>query len=161
MSSCQSTFICSSANRRRERLRRSCRFEATRVAAVAAQDSYAYKTTQTSFPHYGSLIAYVLAAALLRFQRVESEEVRREASVYAYESGEEETCGSSQGLALEQFFLLREKRFGVGPHRSHELIPVTRFTSKAPAFKNRRLGHSTCSHTTPPPSTGGRCNAKL
>jgi hypothetical protein len=29
----------------------------------------------------------------------------------------------------------------VGPHRSHALILVTRLTSKAPAFKNRRLGH--------------------
>jgi hypothetical protein len=70
---------------------------------------------------------------------------------------EEESCGSSPGLALEQFFLLREQRFGIGPHRSHALILVTRFTSKAPAFKkpktgapkipSRRSGH-------PPPYNG-------
>ena len=96
---------------------------------------------KSSFHGFQSCAAAILAAALLRFQRVESEEVRRETSVYAYESGEEETGGSSQGLALEQFFVLREKGFGFGPHRSHELILVTRFTSKAPAFKNRRLGH--------------------
>jgi hypothetical protein len=71
-----------------------------------------------------------------------SRNLRRETSAYAYESGEEETCGSSPGLALEQFFLLREERFGIGRHRCHGLILVTRFTSKAPAFKNRRrLGH--------------------
>jgi hypothetical protein len=116
-------------------LKRTC------VAAAAAQTAYAYKTTQTSYPNFGSFIADVQAAALLRFKGVESEEVRRETSVYAYESGEEETCCSPQGLAMEQFFLLRETTFGAGSHRSPELILVTRFTSKAPAFKNRRLGH--------------------
>jgi REP element-mobilizing transposase RayT len=45
-------------------------------AAVAAQNAYAYKTTRTSFPNFVSFIAQVLAAALLRFQCVESEEVR-------------------------------------------------------------------------------------
>jgi hypothetical protein len=87
--------------------------------------------------YFESFIAHVLAAALLRFQCVESEEVRGEASVYAYESGEEETCGSSRGLTLEQFFLLREERFGIGPYRTAALIMVTRFTSKAPAFKKK------------------------
>src|ERR1700730_17721624 len=60
--------------------------EATRVAAVAAQTACAYKRTHTSFPNFGSFIADVQAAAPLRLQCVESEEVRRETSVCAYES---------------------------------------------------------------------------
>ena len=48
----------------------------TRVAAVAAQNTYGHKTARTSFPNCGSFIVHVLAAALLRFQCVESEEVR-------------------------------------------------------------------------------------
>src|ERR1019366_10765223 len=65
---------------------------------------------------------------------------------------------TSQGLALEQFFVLREKASVFGPHRSHELILVTRFTSKAPAFKNRRLGHPKFNYkgraTRPMPTAG-------
>ena len=42
---------------------------------------------------------------------------------------------------MEQLFVLCEKGFVFGPHRSDELIQVLGFKSKAPAFKNRRLGH--------------------
>jgi hypothetical protein len=41
---------------------------------------------------------------------------------------------------LGEFFLRRGKRFGVGLRRSNRLILVTWFTSKSPAFKNRRPG---------------------
>ena len=69
---------------------------------------------------------------------MESEEVRGEAAVYAYESGEEETGCSSQGLALEQFFVLREKRLRFDSHRFCELILILK--SKSPAFKNQKTG---------------------
>ena len=61
--------------------------EANACRGGCCANTYAYKTTQSSFPNCGSFTAHVLAAPLLRFQCVESEEVRREASVYAYESG--------------------------------------------------------------------------
>jgi REP element-mobilizing transposase RayT len=53
---------------------------------------------------------------------LEPDEVRREASLHAYESSEEKTRRTSQGLALEQLFLQREERIRAGSGRPYELI---------------------------------------
>ena len=59
---------------------------------------------------------------LLRFQRLEPDEVRRETSLYAHEPGEEKPGHTSERLAVEQFFILCPKAGRFAAHRSHELI---------------------------------------
>ena len=53
------------------------------------------------FRRHARFLAPLLAASLLRFQRLESDQVRREAPLHAHEPREKETGRSSQGLALE------------------------------------------------------------
>ena len=71
---------------------------------------------------------------------LESGEVWRETPVYAHESLEEEIGRSSQGLALEQFLVLREEESGFGPHRSGQLIHSRMAPTKPPSFPLRRTG---------------------
>jgi hypothetical protein len=98
--------------------------EAARIAAHAWQDPQPNIacSTEPSLRPLRPFSSAVLAAPLLRFQCLEPKEVRRETSVHAYESAEEETSRSSERLALEQFFVLRKKGFRLGPHRSRPLI---------------------------------------
>ena len=60
----------------------------------------------------------ILAAPVLRFQRVESCEEEREIALYACESGEERLGDGRERLALEQLWLLRPGRSWIGAHRS-------------------------------------------
>jgi REP element-mobilizing transposase RayT len=73
--------------------------------------------------------------------RLESDEVRREAPLYAHESVEDKIGRASQGLALEQFFVLREEGIRAASHRSGALSLRVQAKSKAPPFQNRRAGH--------------------
>jgi len=54
----------------------------------------------------GAEIPTVLAATVLRLQRVEREEKEREDELYAFQSGEEGASGASERLALEQLRVL-------------------------------------------------------
>jgi hypothetical protein len=46
---------------------------------------------------------------------VKFEEESRKAPIHAYESAEKKIGGSSEGLALEQFFLLFASEAGINP----------------------------------------------
>jgi len=59
---------------------------------------------------HGLAISALLAAAVLRFQRVEREEKEREDELHALQSGEARTRGAPEGLDLEQLPLLLEER---------------------------------------------------
>jgi REP element-mobilizing transposase RayT len=72
---------------------------------------------------------------------LESDEVRREAPLYPDESANKEIGGASTGLALGQFFVLREEGVRASSHRLCALSLGTQARSKAPPFKNRRAGH--------------------
>ena len=58
--------------------------------------------------------------------------IRRETPLHAHESREEKTRRSSEGLALEQFLILREEGIRLGSHRSHALMPGSREPSQKP-----------------------------
>jgi REP element-mobilizing transposase RayT len=58
--------------------------------------------------------AAVLAASLLRFQRLESKEEDRETQLHARESGQEKAGGESEGLAVEQLRVLSGERTNSG-----------------------------------------------
>src|SRR6266446_6286142 len=58
--------------------------------------------------------ATVLAAEVLRFQRVQSQEEKGKTGVHARESGGARAREAPQGLAVEQFLFLREKRSRIG-----------------------------------------------
>ena len=62
-------------------------------------------------------------------------------AAHAHESIEAASGVTSQRLALGQFFVLLEKGFRLGPHRSHELSRPMRIKSKSTAFKKRSLVH--------------------
>ena len=113
--------------------------------------------------HFITCSCYRLAAALLRFQRLESSEVRRETPIHAHESVEKETGRTSPRLALEQFFLLREEGIRVGSHRSPELIwawgsvkspALQKAKDGAPKVQLQRPGH-------PPEKKVGRSSEGL
>jgi hypothetical protein len=72
---------------------------------------------------------------------LESDEIRRETPTHAHESLEKKISRTSQGLALEQFLILREEEIRAGSHRSHALTQSLRAMSKAPPFKMQRTGH--------------------
>src|SRR6266446_9428405 len=61
--------------------------------------------------------ATVLAAEVLRFQRVQSQEEKRKTGVHARDSGGARAREAPQGLAVEQFLFLREKRSRTGGDR--------------------------------------------
>ena len=61
--------------------------------------------------------APVLAAEVLRFQRVHSQEEKRETGVHARQSGGARAREAPEGLAVEQFLFLREKRSRIGGDR--------------------------------------------
>jgi hypothetical protein len=67
--------------------------------------------------------------------------VSRKAPLHAHEPREKKIGGASEQLAVEQFFVLRGKRFWPDRQRSHPLTQFVKIKPKAPAFKNRRLGH--------------------
>ncbi len=66
--------------------------------------------------------AAVLAAAVLRFQRVQPQEEERETGVHARESCGARTREASEGLALEQFFILCERGSRIGRDRFHQSV---------------------------------------
>ena len=105
-------------------LHRHAGLEAAPVASLAPRAATAAipPATQTALPRFTPTLAAVLAVPLLRFQRLESDQVRRETPLHAYESSEEKSRRSSQGLTLEQFLILREEGVRIGSHRSYELI---------------------------------------
>jgi REP element-mobilizing transposase RayT len=100
----------------------------------------AFPTTPTPIPTRARLLAALPAAALLRFQRLESNEVRREAPLHAHESAENKIGRAPPRLALEQLLVLCEEGIGAGSHRSGTLTRALPAKSKAP-FKTRRAGH--------------------
>ena len=56
----------------------------------------------------------ILAKEILRLQRLEREEAEREIRVHARESGEAETGGASEGLAMEQLVVLCAGKIWIG-----------------------------------------------
>ena len=71
--------------------------------------------SEISEVHHGA--ATVLAAAVLRFQRVQPQEEERETGVHARESCRARTGEASKGLAVEQFFILCKGGSRIGRHR--------------------------------------------
>jgi REP element-mobilizing transposase RayT len=69
------------------------------------------RQTRNSLPGLRSFLASILAAQVLRFQRVESEEESGKAPLHAHEPYEAKTCHPSERLALEQFLFLRNSGF--------------------------------------------------
>jgi hypothetical protein len=98
--------------------------EAARLAAVPPQATQksVLPTTQTSFPTRARFLTPILAASLLRYQRLEPDKGRRETPIHAHESLEKKIGRTSKGLALEQFLILREEGIRAGSHRSHALM---------------------------------------
>ena len=140
-SSCPITFTCSSANPLQGtpstvlqvlKQRVSRRFRRKPRKKISSQQ------LALPFRQAIGLIASLLAAALLRFQRLESDQVRRKASLHAHESDEEKIGGSSERLALEQFFFLREEGNWTGSHRYRTLIGAR--NSKSPPLKSVKDG---------------------
>src|SRR5882672_777946 len=99
--------------------------------------------------------AAVLAAAVLRFQRIQPQEEERKTGVYARESCGARTREASEGLALEQFFILCKRGSRISRDRSHQYVGIpSRINSKkrstlanrgqgkvkSPALKNRGRG---------------------
>src|SRR5207245_11495311 len=76
----------------------------------------------------------VLAAEVLRFQRVQPQEEERKARVYARESGKPRAGEASDGLAVEQFFVLRKRPNGIGGDRCGGCVvtPIREKTKKKP-----------------------------
>ena len=75
----------------------------------ASQAASVQRTIEFELRKRGRFAPAFLAAAFLRFQGVEfEEEGRRKAPLHAHESAEEKTGRTSQGLALEQLFILLE-----------------------------------------------------
>src|SRR5712664_4082531 len=70
--------------------------------------------------HHGA--AAVLAATVLRFQRVQTPEEERETGVHARESGSARTREASEGLALEQFFILCKRESRIGRDRFRQSV---------------------------------------
>ena len=68
---------------------------------------------------------------------MEREEVEGETGVYARESGNAKTGNASERLAVEQFFLLRQRGKGVDPHRPGE--GVKNRVERAGAAPNKNL----------------------
>jgi REP element-mobilizing transposase RayT len=73
-------------------------------------------------------------------KRLEPDEIYRKTSLHAHESGEAAPGVASEGLALEQFFILREKGGWTGSHRSYALMQELGIKSKAPPLKNVKDG---------------------
>src|SRR5208337_5350765 len=62
--------------------------------------------------------AAILATQILRLQRVQRQKETRETRIHARESGDTRAGATSEGLALEQFLLLHERRDRVAGDRS-------------------------------------------
>ena len=105
--------------------------ETARLTPLATQERPC-RAVEVDLCEWRRFSAPVLAAPVLRFQRVEFEEESRETSLHAHESAEEKTSRSSEGLALEQLFLLRESKECVDPDRSSQL-------SREPGEKSQTL----------------------
>jgi REP element-mobilizing transposase RayT len=71
--------------------------------------------TPPSISTRARFLTSILAATLLRLQRVESDQIRGETPIHAHESLEEKTSRTTQGLALEQFFLLLDSQGRIDP----------------------------------------------
>ncbi len=84
--------------------------EAARVAEDAEEEPEGLSET-TAVGVCGAVgrPARILAGALLRLQRLHEREKTREAGVHAQQSGDAETGGTCEGLALEQLVVLRER----------------------------------------------------
>jgi len=80
--------------------------ETARLTPFAAQEAGTCRTIASGICVWGRFAATLLAAPLLRFQRLGSEEEGRKAPLHAQESAETKTGRSPQALALEQIFLL-------------------------------------------------------
>jgi len=80
------------------------------------------RATITAVSEVRREFAAVLAAEVLRFQRVQPREEKRKAGIYARQSGGTRTCRASERLAMEQFFLLCERRSGFGGDRYCEFV---------------------------------------
>ena len=66
--------------------------------------------------------AAVLAAAVLRFQRIQPQEEERKTGVYTRESCGARTREASEGLAVEQFFILCKRGSRISRDRSHQYV---------------------------------------
>jgi hypothetical protein len=89
-------------------------FKRRKRRAYTGQLNLSFASGVDSLPRF-------LAAAFLRFQCVEFEEEGRKAPLHAHESAEEKTGRTSQGLALEQLFILLEFQTRVDPRRPRPL----------------------------------------
>ncbi len=87
--------------------------------------------------------ATVLAAEVLRFQRVQSQEEKGKTGVHARESGGARAREAPEGLAVEQFLFLREKRSRIGGDRCSGFVetPNQAEPMKRPRPPKPRTGH--------------------
>src|SRR6266699_2999494 len=87
--------------------------------------------------------ATVLAAEVLRFQRVLSQEEKRKTGVHARESGGARAREAPEGLAVEQFLFLREKRTRIGGDRCRGFVetPNQAEPMKRPRPQRPSTGH--------------------
>ena len=81
------------------------------------------------------------------------EEGRRKAPLHAHESAEEKTGRTSQGLALEQLFILLEFQTGVDPRRPRPLNrnQIRKSQTLRPFENPRRNGHPKIQRLRHPP----------
>src|SRR6266496_1408916 len=89
-----------------------------------------------------------LAAEVLRFQRVQSQEEKRKTGVHARESGAARAREAPERLAVEQFLFLREKRSRIGGDRCSGFVetPNQAEPMKKPRPPKPRTGHPTSSN---------------
>src|SRR6266436_3736597 len=93
-----------------------------------------------------------------QFQRVQSQEEKGKTGVHARESGGARAREAPEGLAVEQFLFLREKRSRIGGDRCSGFVetPNQAEPMKKPGPPKPRTGHpkSSSSFTPAPPARG-------
>src|SRR2546425_7050339 len=107
--------------------------------------------------------ATVLAAEVLRFQRVQSQEEKGKTGVHARESGGARAREAPEGLAVEQFLFLREKRSRIGGDRCSGFVetPNQGGPMKKPRPPKPRTGHPKLSNDLRPATHPPRLHPNL
>src|SRR5665213_3183028 len=95
--------------------------EAARLAPPATQEALHRRADESGVRRRRRCAPPFLAAPLLRFQCLESEEEGRKTSLYAHESAQKKTGRASARLALEQLCFLRRLEKRLDPRRSSPL----------------------------------------
>src|SRR5712664_2265556 len=122
-------------------LDRAANAEAARFPETAKKEKPCAKgTTAHSVPEIRERPAELLAAAILRFQRVQREEAEGEAGLYARESSESLFSQTPQGLAVEQLVVLLHSGAWPDPDRRRGSVTGKEPEEKTPTLRNRGWG---------------------